>query len=305
MKCDTILGAIGGTPHVRINRLFGAEIEVWIKLEKQNPGGSLKDRTALAMVEKAEEHGELEPGGTILVPSSGNAGIGMALVAAVKGYRLIVTMPESMSIERQRALRAYGAEIVLTSHEGWLSEAVSKAQELAHSLPGAWLAQQFDDAANGDIHESVTAREIESDFPEGLDVMVGGVGTGGHLCGVAKHLKSIWPSLHVIAIEPSGSAVLSGGKSNPHKVLGIGAGFVPSGYDGSVVDEVLAVSDNDAYTMARRCAKEEGIWGGVSTGANLAAVRQKLPEMMGKRVLTWNYDTGERYLSVDGLFPSE
>lgn len=303
MRCESVLDAIGGTPHIRLSRLFGPDHQIWIKLESANPGGSLKDRAALAMVEAAEERGDLQPGGTVVVPSSGNAAIGLALVCAVKGYRLIVAMPVSMSLERRRALWAYGAEIVLTSHEGWLGEAVDRASELAAKIPGAWLAQQFDDPANLLAHSVSTAMEILEDFPDGLDVLVAGVGTGGHCCGTALALKEAWPELEVVAVEPSVSPVLSGGLANPHRILGIGAGFVPSVYDPSAVDRVVSVDEEDAYEMTRRCAREEGIWAGVSTGANLAAISQLLPELEGKRVLTWNYDTGERYLSVEGLFP--
>jgi len=301
MRVNTILETIGNTPHVRINHLFG-NAEVWIKLEKANPGGSIKDRIALAMVEAAEIKGDLMPGGTIIEPTSGNTGIGLAMVAAVKGYRLILTMPESMSLERRRAMLAFGAEFELTPREKGMKGAIARAEELVAEIPGAWMPQQFDNVANVEVHRRTSAEEILRDFPEGIDVMVTGVGTGGHISGVSQVLKDRWPNLQVFAVEPEKSPVLSGGEPSPHKLQGIGAGFVPGNYDSSVVDGVIQVSEESAFEMARRAAKEEGIWVGASTGASLAAVAMKLPDFLGQRVLTWNYDTGERYLSVDGLF---
>jgi cysteine synthase len=305
MKVNNILETIGNTPHVKLNRLFGAGADVWMKLERANPGGSIKDRIALAMIEDAEASGQLKAGGTIIEPTSGNTGIGLAMVAAVKGYRLILTMPESMSVERRRAMLAFGAEFDLTPREKGMKGAIARAEELVAEMPGSWMPQQFLNPANVDAHRRTSAIEILNDFPEGIDVMITGVGTGGHISGVSQVLKDSWPELKVFAVEPEKSPVLSGGESGPHKLQGIGAGFVPANYDPSVVDGVVQVSEEMAFEMARRAAKEEGIWVGISTGASLAAVGQKLPELMGKRVLTWNYDTGERYLSVDGLFPAE
>jgi cysteine synthase len=305
MKVNNILETIGNTPHVKLNRLFGAGADVWMKLERANPGGSIKDRIALAMIEDAEASGQLKAGGTIIEPTSGNTGIGLAMVAAVKGYRLILTMPESMSVERRRAMLAFGAEFDLTPREKGMKGAIARAEELVAEMPGSWMPQQFNNPANVEVHRRTSALEILNDFPEGIDVMITGVGTGGHISGVSQVLKDSWPELKVFAVEPEKSPVLSGGESGPHKLQGIGAGFVPANYDPSVVDGVVQVSEEMAFEMARRAAKEEGIWVGISTGASLAAVGQKLPELMGKRVLTWNYDTGERYLSVDGLFPAE
>lgn len=305
MKVNNILETIGNTPHVKLNRLFGAGADVWMKLERANPGGSIKDRIALSMIEAAEASSALKPGGTIIEPTSGNTGIGLAMVAAVKGYRLILTMPESMSVERRRAMMAFGAEFDLTPREKGMKGAIARAEELVAEMPGSWMPQQFNNPANVDVHRRTSALEIMKDFPEGIDVMITGVGTGGHISGVSQVLKESWPDLNVFAVEPDKSPVISGGEPGPHKLQGIGAGFVPANYDPSVVDGVVQVSEDMAYEMARRTAKEEGIWVGISTGASLAAVGQKLPELMGKRVLTWNYDTGERYLSVDGLFSPE
>ncbi|MFM9873318.1 MAG: cysteine synthase A [Fimbriimonadaceae bacterium] len=302
MRVNNILETIGNTPHVKLNRLFGAGADVWLKLERANPGGSIKDRIAVAMIEAAEESGALKPGGTIIEPTSGNTGIGLAMVAAVKGYRLILTMPESMSVERRRAMLAFGAEFDLTPREKGMKGAIARAEELVAEMPGSWMPQQFNNPANVEVHRRTSALEILKDFPEGIDAMITGVGTGGHISGVSQILKESWPELRVFAVEPEKSPVISGGEPGPHKLQGIGAGFVPENYDPSVVDGVVQVSEEMAFEMARRAAKEEGIWVGISTGASLAAVRQKLPEMMGKRVLTWNYDTGERYLSVEGLF---
>lgn len=305
MRAASILETIGNTPHVRLNRLFGDGSDVWIKLERANPGASIKDRIALAMVDDAEQSGRLQPGGTIVEPTSGNTGIGLAMVAAVKGYRIILTMPESMSLERRRAMAAYGAELVLTPREKGMKGAIERAEEILAETPGAWMPQQFENPANVEVHRRTTAQEILNDFPEGIDAMVTGVGTGGHITGVGQILKQKWPEIKIFAVEPEKSPVISGGEPNPHKIQGIGAGFVPAVLDRSVIDGVVQVSEEKAFEMAQRAAKEEGIWVGISTGASLAAVGERLPEFMGKRVLTWNYDTGERYLSVDGLFPEQ
>lgn len=305
MKAQSILETIGNTPHVRLARLFPSH-EVYIKLERANPGGSIKDRIALAMIEDAEASGKLQPGGTIIEPTSGNTGIGLAMVAAVKGYRLILTMPESMSKERRRAMLAYGAEFVLTPREKGMKGAIARAEELLAETPGAWMPQQFENPANVEIHRKTSAQEILRDFPEGLDAMITGVGTGGHITGASQVLKQHWPDLKVFAVEPEKSPVLSGGEPSPHKLQGIGAGFVPGVLDREILDGVVQVSEEEAFEMARRAAREEGIWLGASSGASLAAVAKTLPSLEANaRVLTWNYDTGERYLSVDGLFPAE
>lgn len=305
MKAQSILETIGNTPHVRLARLFPS-YEVYIKLERANPGGSIKDRIALAMIEDAEASGKLQPGGTIIEPTSGNTGIGLAMVAAVKGYRLILTMPESMSKERRRAMLAYGAEFVLTPREKGMKGAIARAEELLAETPGAWMPQQFENPANVEIHRKTSAQEILRDFPEGLDAMITGVGTGGHITGASQVLKQHWPDLKVFAVEPEKSPVLSGGEPSPHKLQGIGAGFVPGVLDREILDGVVQVSEEEAFEMARRAAREEGIWLGASSGASLAAVEKTLPSLdESARVLTWNYDTGERYLSVDGLFPAE
>lgn len=304
MKANSILDTIGGTPHVRLRRLFGDAAEVWIKLERANPGGSIKDRIALAMIEDAEERGELAPGATILEPTSGNTGIGLALVAAVKGYRLVLVMPESMSVERRRVMQAYGATFELTPREQGMRGAIERAKVLVASTPGAWMPDQFENGANPDVHRRTTAREILQDFPDGLDALVTGVGTGGHITGVAQVLKPAWPDLKVWAVEPEKSPVLSGGSPGPHRLQGIGAGFVPGVLDRSALEGVITVSEEAAFEYARRAAREEGIFLGPSSGASLAAVATKLPELAGRRVLTFCYDTGERYLSVDGLFPA-
>lgn len=307
MKANSILDTIGGTPHVRLNRIFAdGGREVWMKLERANPGGSIKDRIALAMIEAAESSGELRPGGVIVEPTSGNTGIGLAMVAAVKGYRLVLTMPESMSVERRRAMLAYGAEFVLTPREKGMKGAIERAKEILAETPGAWMPQQFENAANVEVHRRTSAAEILADFPEGLDAIVTGVGTGGHITGAGQVLKEVWPGLKVYAVEPEKSPVLSGGDPSPHRLQGIGAGFVPGILDRGVLDGVVQVSEESAFEMARRSAREEGIWIGGSSGASLAAVAQVLPSLAeGARVLTWNYDTGERYLSVEGLFPVE
>ncbi len=305
MKAQSILETIGNTPHVRLARLFPSH-EVYIKLERANPGGSIKDRIALAMIEEAEASGKLQPGGTIIEPTSGNTGIGLAMVAAVKGYRLVLTMPESMSRERRRAMLAYGAEFVLTPREKGMKGAIARAEELLAETPGAWMPQQFENPANVEVHRKTSAQEILRDFPEGLDAMITGVGTGGHITGAGQILKQHWPDLKVFAVEPEKSPVLSGGEPSPHKLQGIGAGFVPGVLDREILDGVVQVSEEEAFDMARRAAREEGIWLGASSGASLAAVAKTLPSLdTNARVLTWNYDTGERYLSVDGLFPAE
>ena len=303
MKANTILQTIGNTPHVRINRLFPSQYEVWIKLEKSNPGGSIKDRIALSMVEDAEKHGILKPGSVIIEPTSGNTGIGLAMVAAVKGYKLILVMPESMSVERRKLMAVYGAEFVLTPREKGMKGAIEKANELAETTTGSWIPGQFENPANPAIHFETTAKEIATDFPDGLDYIITGVGTGGHISGVSKHLKSLWPNLKVFAVEPELSPVISGGTPGPHPLQGIGAGFIPKNLDTSLIDGVITVSKENAYDFARRLAKEEAIFAGVSTGASLAAVSKKINDLpAGSRILTFNYDTGERYLSIEGLW---
>ncbi|MBK7097273.1 MAG: cysteine synthase A [Sphingobacteriales bacterium] len=303
MKANNILQTIGNTPHVRINRLFGNSHEVWIKLERANPGGSLKDRIALAMVEDAEQKGLLNKDSVIIEPTSGNTGIGLSLVAAVKGYRLILVMPESMSIERRRLMSVYGSEFVLTPREKGMKGAIEKAKELAAETPNAWIPQQFDNEANTEIHRKATASEVLADFPEGFDYIITGVGTGGHITGLAEVLKAHFPNLKVLAVEPDGSAVISGNPPGPHALQGLGAGFIPSILNTSALDGTILVGKDEAYDYARRMAKEEGIFVGISTGAALAAVAKKLAEIpAGSRILTVNYDTGERYLSIDGLY---
>jgi cysteine synthase A len=303
MKANNILELIGNTPHVRINKLFGSDYEVWMKLEKQNPGASIKDRIALSMIDAAEEQGLLTKESTIIEPTSGNTGIGLALVAAVKGYRLILVMPESMSIERRRLMSLYGAEFVLTPREKGMKGAIEKANELAQSTPNAWIPQQFDNPANTEIHRQTSAKEIIEDFSEGLDYVITGVGTGGHITAIAEVVKQAMPDLKVFAVEPELSPVLSGGAPSPHPLQGLGAGFVPSILNTAALDGIITVGKEEAYSFAQRLAKEEGILAGVSTGAALAAVAKKLPELpKGSKILTYNYDTGERYLSIEGLF---
>ncbi|NML86311.1 cysteine synthase A [Polaromonas sp.] len=305
MKADNILATIGNTPHVRINRLFGPQAQVWIKSERANPGGSIKDRIALSMVEAAEKSGVLAPGGTIIEPTSGNTGIGLAMVAAVKGYKLVLVMPDSMSVERRRLMLAYGASFDLTPREKGMKGAIARAQELVAQTPGSWMPQQFENPANIDIHASTTAQEILADFPDGLDALITGVGTGGHLTGCARVLKAAWPLLKVFAVEPTASPVISGGQPAPHPIQGIGAGFIPKNLDTGLLDGVIQVDAEPAREMARRSASEEGMLVGISSGATLAAIAQKLAELpAGSRVLGFNYDTGERYLSVEGLFPA-
>ena len=306
MKADHILQTIGNTPHVRINRLFGAAANVWIKSERSNPGGSIKDRIALSMVEDAEASGALKPGGTIIEPTSGNTGIGLAMVAAVKGYKIVLVMPDSMSVERRRLMLAYGASFDLTPRALGMKGCIARAQELVASTPGAWMPHQFENPANVAVHARTTAQEILADFPDGLDVLITGVGTGGHLTGCAQVLKAQWPQLKVFAVEPVASPVISGGAPAPHPIQGIGAGFIPKNLDTTLLDGVIQVDAEPAREMARRCAREEGILVGISSGATLAAIAQKLPELpAGARVLGFNYDTGERYLSVEGFLPTE
>ena len=305
MKADSVLATIGRTPHIRLGRLFPAPAEVWIKSERANPGGSVKDRIALAMVEDAERSGRLKPGGTIVEPTSGNTGVGLAMVAAVKGYRLILVMPDSMSVERRRLMRAYGASFELTPREKGMKGAIAKAEELVAQTPGAWMPQQFENPANVEVHVSTTAQEILEDFPEGLDALITGVGTGGHLTGTARVLKEVWPALKVFAVEPAASPVISGGAPSPHPIQGIGAGFVPKNLDTALLDGVIQVDAEEAREFGRRSAREEGLLVGISSGATLAAIARKLPELpAGARVLGFNYDTGERYLSVEGFLPA-
>jgi cysteine synthase A len=303
MKANNILETIGNTPHVRINKLFGPSHEVWIKLERNNPGNSIKDRIALAMIEDAEKRGVLKKNSVIIEPTSGNTGVGLALVAAVKGYKIILVMPESMSIERRKLMSVYGAEFVLTPREKGMKGAIEKATELAQSTSNSWMPLQFNNQSNVDIHKTTTAKEILADFPDGLDYIITGVGTGGHITGVAQVLKTKFPNLKVFAVEPELSPVLSGGSPGPHPIQGIGAGFVPQIYRSEVIDGIIQVGKEDAFEFARKLALQEGIFGGISTGASLAAVAKKLPEIPeGAKILTFNYDTGERYLSVEGLF---
>jgi cysteine synthase A len=306
MKAETILETIGRTPHVRMRKLFGsATQQVWIKSERSNPGGSIKDRIALAMVEEAEASGALQAGGTIVEPTSGNTGIGLAMVAAVKGYQLVLVMPDSMSIERRRLMLAYGATFDLTPKEKGMKGAIARAEAIVASTPGAWMPQQFNNPANTAVHVRTTAQEILADFPDGVDVMITGVGTGGHLSGCAEVLKAKWPRLKVFAVEPTASPVISGGAPAPHPIQGIGAGFIPGNLNTALLDGVIQVDAEPAREMARRCAREEGMLVGISSGATLAAIAQKLPELPADAVvLGFNYDTGERYLSVDGFLPA-
>lgn len=303
MKAANILATIGNTPHVKINRLFPDTVEVWSKMEKANPGGSIKDRIALSMIEDAEAKGILTKDSVIIEPTSGNTGIGLAIVAAVKGYQLILVMPESMSIERRRLMSVYGASFELTPREKGMKGAIEKAKELVESTPNAWMPQQFDNPANIAVHVRTTAEEILADFPDGLDYLITGVGTGGHITGVAQVLKQKFPSLKVFAVEPELSPVISGGSPAPHPIQGIGAGFIPTNLHTDLLDGVIQVSKDEAFTYAQRAAKEEGILQGISSGATMAAAAKKIPEMpQGSKVLIFNYDTGERYLSIEGLF---
>ncbi len=306
MLANTILDTIGNTPHIRIRRLFGDSHTVHIKSERANPGGSIKDRIALSMIEAAEASGELKPGATIIEPTSGNTGVGLAMVAAVKGYKLVLVMPDSMSVERRRLMLAYGARFELTPREKGMNGSIARATELLAQTPGAWMPQQFENAANIEVHMRTTAREILADFPDGLDVLITGVGTGGHITGCAQVLKKKWPGLKVFAVEPAASPVISGGKPSPHPIQGIGAGFIPKNLDVSLLDGTIQVDAEAAREMARRAAREEGMLVGISSGATLAAIAQKLPELpAGARVLGFNYDTGERYLSIEGFLPTE
>jgi cysteine synthase A len=303
MKVQSILETIGQTPHLRVNRLFDPKVEVWIKLERANPGGSIKDRIGLAMIDDAEQRGVLTAGSVIIEPTSGNTGIGLAIAAAVKRYRLILVMPDSMSVERRRIMTAYGAELELTPREKGMKGCIERAKELVAATPRSWMPQQFENPANIEIHRKTTAQEILSDFPEGLDYLITGVGTGGHLTGVSEVLKERFPKLKTYAVEPAKSPVISGGAPSPHKIQGIGAGFVPLNLHTATIDGTIQVTEEAAFTYAVRAAKEEGIFLGISSGASLAAVAQKIPEMKpGSRVLTFCYDTGERYLSIEGLF---
>ena len=304
MKARTILDTIGNTPHVRIQRLFGADAHVWIKSERSNPGGSIKDRIALAMIEDAEKSGALKAGGTIVEPTSGNTGIGLAMVAAVKGYKLVLVMPDSMSIERRRLMLAYGASFDLTPRADGMKGAIARAQAWVASTPGAWMPQQFENPANIEVHVRTTAQEILADFPGGIDALITGVGTGGHLTGTARVLKARFPQMQVFAVEPAASPVISGGAPAPHPIQGIGAGFIPKNLDTGLLDGVIQVEAEAAREFARRSAREEGMLVGLSSGATLAAIAQKLPDLpAGATVLGFNYDTGERYLSVEGFLP--
>lgn len=307
MKAANILETIGNTPEIRLNRLFGDRAEVWMKSERANPGGSIKDRIALAMIEDAERTGKLKPGGTIIEPTSGNTGIGLAMVAAVKGYKLILVMPDSMSVERRRLMLAYGAEFELTDRAKGMKGSVDRANELLESTPGSWMPQQFDNPANVEAHRRTTAQEILRDFGDRpLDAIITGVGTGGHVTACAEVLKPVWPELKVFAVEPALSPVLSGGAPGPHPIQGLGANFVPSILNTKILDGVIDVDAEKAKEMARRAAREEGLLIGISSGAALAAVEQKLPELGERpRILTFNYDTGERYLSVPDFLPQE
>ena len=304
MKAANILETIGNTPHIRVNKLF-PDAEVWIKSERTNPGGSIKDRIALNMIEDAEKSGALKPGGTIVEPTSGNTGIGLAMVAAVKGYRLVLVMPESMSIERRRLMLAYGATFDLTPREKGMKGAIERALDIVDTTPGAWMPQQFENPANIDVHARTTAQEILKDFADTpIDALITGVGTGGHITGCAEALKKVWPNLKVFAVEPTLSPVISGGQPGPHPIQGIGAGFVPANLHTQILDGVIKVDPADAKTMAKRAATEEGMLVGISSGATLAAIAQKLPDLpSGSRVLGFNYDTGERYLSVPDFLP--
>jgi cysteine synthase A len=303
MKAQNILQTIGNTPHVRVNRLFGNDHEVYVKLERANPGASIKDRIALAMIEDAEQKGLLNKDSVIIEPTSGNTGIGLAIVAAVKGYKLILVMPESMSLERRRLMAVYGAQFELTPREKGMKGAIEKAKELAAATPHSWIPGQFENPANIEVHKRTTAQEILADFPDGIDYLITGVGTGGHITGVAEVLKAKFPNLKVFAVEPSASPVISGGAPGPHPIQGIGAGFIPANLHTAILDGVIQVSKEEAFEYAQRAAKEEGIFVGVSSGASFAAVAKKLAEIpKGSKVLTFSYDTGERYLSVEGLF---
>lgn len=302
MKLSSILEAIGNTPTVRLNRLFPNH-EVWMKLERQNPGGSIKDRIALAMIEKAERDGRINKDTIIIEPTSGNTGVGLAMVCAVKGYKLVLVMPESMSVERRKLMSSYGAEFVLTPKEEGTSGAITKATQMAEEIANSWIPQQFENEANPEIHSKTTAQEILSDFPDGFDYLITGVGTGGHITGVTEVLKEKFPNMQSFAVEPSASPVISGGKPGPHPIQGIGAGFVPKVLNVNILDGIIQIEKDEAFLFTKRLAQEEGILGGISTGSSVAAVHKKLAEIpVGSRILTFNYDTGERYFSVEGLF---
>jgi cysteine synthase A len=306
VRAESVLQTIGNTPHIRLHRLFGDRVEVWMKAERANPGGSIKDRIGLSMIEDAEQRGILGPDSVIVEPTSGNTGVGLAIVAAVKGYKLILVMPESMSIERRRLLAAYGAALELTPRELGMKGSIARAEEIVASTPGAWMPQQFENPSNIAVHRRTTAREIMDDFPEGIDYLITGVGTGGHITGVSEALKEHLPNLKTFAVEPAASPVISGGSPSPHKIQGIGAGFVPTNLHTDTLDGVIQVSEEDAFAYAVRAAREEGIFVGPSSGAALAGVAQKLPDIAdGSRVMTFCYDTGERYFSVEGLFDAE
>ncbi len=303
MKVNNILEVIGNTPHLKINKLFGNKANVWVKLERQNPGGSIKDRIALSMIEDAEKSGKLKKGSVIIEPTSGNTGVGLAIVAAVKGYEIILVMPESFSIERRKIMSAYGAKFELTPREKGMKGAIEKAKELVETIPGAWMPHQFENQANIEIHKKTTAQEILKDFPEGIDYLITGVGTGGHLTGVAEALKEKFPNLKVFAVEPEASPVISGGQPGPHAIQGIGAGFIPLNLHTNVLDGVIKISKDEAFEYAQKAALSEALFGGISSGATLAAIAKKLPEIPeGSTVLGFNYDTGERYLSIEGLY---
>jgi cysteine synthase A len=305
-KANNVLELIGSTPHLRLNRLFDPRVEVWAKLERQNPGGSIKDRIALSMIEDAEQRGVLKPGATIVEPTSGNTGVGLALVAAVKGYKLILTMPESMSVERRKLMGAFGATFELTPRELGMRGAVEKAEELVARIPGAWMPGQFDNPANIAVHKRTTAEEIARDFPEGLDYIFAGVGTGGHATAAGEVLRPRWPKLQVFAVEPEASPIISGGQPGPHPIQGIGANFIPDNFHRDAVNGVVTVAAPDAFAYTVRAAREEGLLVGISSGAVLAAVAKKLPDIKdGSRILAFTYDTGERYLSVPDLFDVE
>jgi cysteine synthase len=303
MKLNSIIEAIGNTPHLKINHLYGKEADVWVKLERSNPGGSIKDRIALAMIEDAEKRGVLNKDSVIIEPTSGNTGIGLAMVAAVKKYRLVLVMPESFSIERRKIMAAYGAEFELTSREKGMKGAIEKAKQLVEEIPNSWMPSQFDNPANIEIHRNATAKEILADFPEGLDYLITGVGTGGHITGIAEVLKDRFPSIKVFAVEPEASPVIGGGQPGPHPIQGIGAGFIPKNLHTDLLDGTIQINKDEAYEYVRKAAKEEGLFVGVSSGATLAAIAKKIVEIpAGSRILGLTYDTGERYLSIDGLF---
>ena len=303
MKVNNILETIGNTPHVRINTLYPEGYEVWVKLEKFNPGGSIKDRIALAMIEDAEQRGIIKEGSVIIEPTSGNTGIGLAMVGAVKGYRVILVMPESLSVERRRIMAAYGAEFELTPREKGMKGSIARALELLNQIDGSWMPSQFDNPSNVDIHRRTTAQEIIRDFPEGIDYLITGVGTGGHISGTSEILKKSFPKMKTYAVEPAESPVISGGEPGPHGIQGIGAGFIPENLNKETLDGVIRVSKEEAYAYARKAAEKEGLFVGISSGATLAAVADKIPELpAGSRILAFNYDTGERYLSIDDLF---